>query len=264
MIVTFVHHSCFVVETSERVLIFDYFQNGRIKGYHFTGVLPEFDRKKPLYVFASHFHQDHFDMEILKWAQEYPRIHYILSKDIHLSARFLEKNGISPSIKEKITFVRHGKNYEVDDMKIKTLRSTDAGVAFLIYMESKYIYHAGDLNLWKWEGAGDLVNGKESRAYKHEINKLSDYAIDVAFVPLDSRQQKHAAAGLFYFMERVNAKIVFPMHMWQDYSYIGAFKSQISNGSFARRLVDVSGENESYALSGNPLSLSAIVRGKIE
>ena len=62
MIVTFVHHSCFVVETSERVLIFDYFQNGRIKGYHFTGVLPEFDRKKPLYVFASHFHQDHFKM----------------------------------------------------------------------------------------------------------------------------------------------------------------------------------------------------------
>lgn len=40
MIVTFVHHSCFVVEMKERVLIFDYFRDGRVKGYQFTGVLP--------------------------------------------------------------------------------------------------------------------------------------------------------------------------------------------------------------------------------
>ena len=82
MIVTFVHHSCFVVEMNERVLIFDYFRDGRVKGYQFTGVLPEFDSEKPVYVFASHFHQDHFDVEILKWAEKYAKIHYILSKDI--------------------------------------------------------------------------------------------------------------------------------------------------------------------------------------
>lgn len=263
MIITFVHHSCFVIETEERVLIFDYFRNGRVKGYNFTGVLPKFDQKKSLYVFASHFHQDHFDLEILRWAEKYPKIRYILSKDIRLSGRYLEKNGIPHSVKEKITFVQPLKNYEVDDMKIRTLRSTDAGVAFLIKAEGKYIYHAGDLNLWKWEGAGDLVNGKEARAYKHEINKLSDYTIDVAFVPLDSRQKKFAAAGLYYFMEHVNAKVVFPMHMWQDYGYIDAFKSQISNDAFARRLVDISGENESYALSGDPLSLSAVMREKV-
>ena len=115
-------------------------------------------------------------------------------------------------------------------------------------LEGKYIYHAGDLNLWKWDGAGDLVNGKEARAFRHEINKLSDYEIDVAFVPLDSRQKKFAAEGLLYFMEHVDAKAVFPMHMWQDYSYIGTFKSKISNGAFARRLVEISGENEVYEL----------------
>lgn len=263
MIITFVHHSCFVIETDQRTMVFDYFKDGKVKGYHFTGILPEFDRNKPLYVFASHFHQDHFDIEVLKWLKDRADIRYIFAKDIKLSGRYLERNGIPSSVKEKITFVQHGKNYEVDDMKIKTLRSTDAGVAFLIQMEGKYIYHAGDLNLWKWEGAGDLVNGKEARAYKHEINKLSDYAIDVAFVPLDSRQKKHAAAGMFYFMEKVNAKVVFPMHMWQDYSYIDAFKSQISNGAFAQRLVDISGENETYSLSGDPLCLTAIMREKV-
>lgn len=248
MIITFVHHSCFVVETEERVLIFDYFEDGKVKGYHFMGVLPEFDADKQVYVFASHFHQDHFDLAILKWTEKYPKIHYILSKDIKLSDRYLEKNGISSSVKEKITFVTHGKQYQIDDMKIRTLRSTDSGVAFLISMEGKYIYHAGDLNLWKWEGAGELVNGKEAREYKREINKLADYEIDVAFVPLDSRQGKFAFEGMLYFMEHVDAKAVFPMHMWQDYSYIAKFKSKISNGAFARRLVDISGENEAYEL----------------
>ncbi len=248
MIITFVHHSCFVVETEERVLIFDYFRNGNVNGYEFTGTLPEFEKEKPLYVFASHAHQDHFDLEILRWEADFPKIHYILSKDIRLSDRYLERNGISPKVKEKVTFVQTLKTYEVDDMKIRTLKSTDAGVAFLIGMEGRYIYHAGDLNLWKWDGAGDLVNGKETRAYKHEINKLADYEIDVAFVPLDSRQKKYAAEGLLYFMEHVDAKVVFPMHMWQDYSLIAAFKSKISNGAFAARLVDISGENEAYEL----------------
>ncbi len=235
MIITFVHHSCFVVETKERTMVFDYVQGGKVNGYHFAGVLPEFDRDKPLYVFASHAHQDHFDLEILKWAGDHPNIRYILSKDIRLSDRYLERNGIAASVKEKITFAPPLKTFEVDDMNIKTLRSTDAGVAFLIGAEGKYFYHAGDLNLWKWDGAGDLVNGKETRAY---------YEIDVAFVPLDSRQKKYAAEGLMYFMEHVDAKAVFPMHMWQDYSPIAALKAKISNGAFARRLVEISGENE--------------------
>lgn len=252
MIVTFVHHSCFVAETDERVLIFDYFKNGRVKGYNFTGVLPEFDKSKPLYVFASHAHQDHFDPEIFKWADAYEKIHYILSKDIRRCGAYPRRNGIGALEKEKITFVQPDKHYEVNDMEIKTLRSTDAGVAFLIHMENKTIYHAGDLNLWKWDGAGDLVNGKEVREYKRAIHKLEDDKIDVAFVPLDSRQKKYAEDGLFYFMEHVDAKVIFPMHMWQDYSYIASFKSKISNGAFAARVVDISGENESYEILDAP------------
>lgn len=42
MQVIFVHHSCFVVEVDEKVLIFDWFGGERVEGYHFGGVL---DRK---------------------------------------------------------------------------------------------------------------------------------------------------------------------------------------------------------------------------
>lgn len=248
MRITFVHHSCFTVETEERMLIFDYFPGGDMKGYYFTGVLPEFPTDKKIYVFASHFHQDHFHLEILKWAEKYPDIHYILSKDIRLGKRYLERNGIDPGVKEKITFVQPCSTYKVDDMKIRTLRSTDVGVAYLVEAEEKYIYHGGDLNLWKWEGVGELINGKETRAYKHEINKLSSYHIDVAFVPVDSRLKEYAEEGLKYFMKNVDASVIFPMHMWQDYSPIKRYLSKISNSEFAGRLVAISGENEVYEL----------------
>lgn len=249
MTITFVHHSCFVVEMESRTLIFDYFEDGKVNGYHFTGTLPKIDQRKPIYVFASHSHQDHFDLAVLNWEKEYQKIHYIFSKDIRLTGRYLERNGISAGIREKITFVQPCKKYKIGDMEIETLRSTDAGVAFLVRADGKCIYHAGDLNLWKWDGAGDLVNGKEARAYRHEINKLAKDKIDAAFVLLDSRQKQYATEGLMYFMEHVDAKAVFPMHMWQDYSYIAALKSKISNVSFANRLMDISGENETFELA---------------
>lgn len=248
MIVTFVHHSCFVVEMNERMLIFDYFRNENVNGYEFTGVLPDFPKDKPIYVFSSHFHQDHFDLEILRWAKEYENISYILSKTIRLGDRYLQRNGIDPKVKEKITFTKPDKKYFVGDMEIKTLKSTDVGVAYLVYAEGKCIFHAGDLNTWKWEGAGDLVNGREEKAFKREMHKLEREEIDVAFVPVDSRQQHFATDGLDYYMKNIDAKAVFPMHMWQDYSPIAKYKAKATNAAFLSRLVTITGENEAYEI----------------
>ena len=39
--------------------------------------------------------------------------------------------------------------------EIRTLRSTDEGVAFVVHYAGKTIYHAGDLNWWHWEGEPD-------------------------------------------------------------------------------------------------------------
>jgi peptidoglycan/xylan/chitin deacetylase (PgdA/CDA1 family) len=37
---------------------------------------------KPLYVFSSHFHEDHFTRVIFEWKKQKPNVTYILSKDI--------------------------------------------------------------------------------------------------------------------------------------------------------------------------------------
>ena len=69
MRVIFVHHSCFVVEVDEKVLIFDWFAGDRIEGMTFHGEIPSYEPDTPVYVFASHKHRDHFDMDVLKWAE---------------------------------------------------------------------------------------------------------------------------------------------------------------------------------------------------
>ena len=148
MQVIFIHHSCFLVEVDEKVLIFDWFAGKRIKGYTFHGVIPEYESDTPIYVFASHKHQDHFDMDVLHWAEKYKNIHYIFSKDCKMSPHFLQKHGFLENIREKITYVSAGEKYQVDDVKIETLRSTDAGVAFYVETHGATFFHAGDLNDW--------------------------------------------------------------------------------------------------------------------
>ena len=243
----FIHHSSFAVEFEDRVLIFDYFDKGRMPDYPFAGVLPEFAPEKKLYFFASHKHKDHFDMDILRFMEE-REVRYILSKDTKMSPNFLKKHGFDPEkCRERITYVDFWKNIEVDDMKIHTFRSTDAGVAFYVETNGKTLYHAGDLQWWKWEGAGDLVNGKCGREYQREMKWMAEKIINYAFVVLDPRLGQHTFLGMDYFMKTVMADHVFPMHMWQDWDVIRRFKSRTSNKSYTDRVVDIAAENTCFS-----------------
>ena len=246
MKVTFLHHSSFLVELDYTILLFDYFDGSRVNGFHFTGTLPQLDTDKDFYVFASHKHQDHFDMDNLKLAGQYPNVRFIFSKDCKMSGSFLKKHGYQDNIRSQITYVSSDKKYEEGNIQIRTLASTDAGVAFCVCAEEKHIYHAGDLNWWYWEGAGDLVNGRMERDFKREMRKIQNEHFHLAFVPLDPRQEKDAFKGFGYFMHNIDADHVFPMHMWQDYSLIEAFKKRTDNDYFLSRIMDITKENEIF------------------
>lgn len=246
MQVIFIHHSCFLIEVDDKVLIFDYFGGDRVNGYTFTGKIPSYAPDTKIYMFASHSHRDHFDMDILRWSGQYPNIRYILSKDIRISPHFLEKHGIDPKVREQVQFVTAGKRYEVDDLVIETFASTDAGVAFYVTTNGVSFFHAGDLNDWKMEGAGDLINGKQERAYRHEIRKITDKPINLAFVPMDPRLGPYQSLGIDFFLKNTDAEFVFPMHMWQDYSAIAAYKKKISNLGMAQRVIEIERENQVF------------------
>lgn len=246
MQVIFIHHSCFVVEVDEKVLIFDWFDGERVEGIHFGGVLPVYEPDTPVYVFASHKHHDHFDMDVLRLAERYPKIQFIFSKDCKMSPNFLKKHGFEAGVREKITYVGAGLKYHVAGLEIETLRSTDAGVAFYIKTNGAAFFHAGDLNNWKWDGAGDLVNGTMEANYKAQIRRLSGKKIHLAFVPMDPRLGQYQFLGIDYFLKHTDADYIFPMHMWKDYSGIKEYKKQISNEAMASRIVEIKCENQIF------------------
>ena len=208
MKITYIYHSCFLVETDRFYYLFDY-EKGR---------LPEMNVAKPVYVLSSHGHADHYNAGIFSLLASLGMQHIraVLSDDIEVPAD-VNTLRVSP-----------GKEYELGhQQKLTTFRSTDLGVAFLIEDQKKLIYHAGDLNDWVWEEESDSYNEQMTANYRREIDLLSKTLqhreIDVAFVVLDPRQEKDYPRGLCYFLEKASVKEVYPMHYWGNPGVIEAF-----------------------------------------
>lgn len=72
MKITYIHHSGFLAETNQALLLFDFA----------GGSLPPLDPAKTLVVFVSHRHEDHFNPEIFTLADSHPHTVYVLSDDI--------------------------------------------------------------------------------------------------------------------------------------------------------------------------------------
>ena len=242
--VTFIQHSCVLIELDKKLLLFDYFPAGCMYDkVQFHGSLPEFPEDKRLYVFATHSHKDHFSLDVLKWKESRPDITYILSKDIRLGRNYLVRNGIDPEIKRDIHFVSPVERYEIDDLVIETLRSNDAGVAFVVEAEGQAIYHSGDLNWWNFGIRDELYGEKYAKEYKRELSRIKERHIDLAFVVLDPRLGDGYALGAEYFVNNIDADLIFPIHMWGDYSKIEQFKHRPKVVRFADRIVDIDREN---------------------
>ena len=207
MKVTYIHHSSFLVETDENYFLFDYFE----------GKLPQLKEDKPLLVFASHRHGDHFSPVIFDLVKTHASTGFVLSDDIW-------KRRVPEELMGKTYFI--GPEEELDlqapftgpsGVKVHGFKSTDEGVAFLIETEGKRIYHAGDLNNWVWEGEPEADNKRMSQRFHQELEKLRGIHIDVAFMLLDPRQEDKYCWGMNYFLEHTDSKVVFPMHCFEHY-----------------------------------------------
>jgi L-ascorbate metabolism protein UlaG (beta-lactamase superfamily) len=134
MKLTYIFHSGFVLETERTILVFDYWMD---PANVMESVLQS---EKPLYVFSSHFHEDHFTRDIFEWRKHKENITYILSKDI-LRHRRAGKT-------EADAWLAKGASWSDGLVSVKALGSTDSGVSWIVETEGKRIFHAGDLNNW--------------------------------------------------------------------------------------------------------------------
>ena len=201
--VWYLAHSGFAVQTESSFLIFDYYLDEPKGGTIEQGVIdPKELAEKNVIVFVSHNHDDHFNPVVFEWQKTIPNIKYILSNDI---------SEIPNAI-----MIGPNDTVEQENLVVKTYRSTDEGVAFLVQIDGLAIYHAGDLNWWHWEGELDTYNMKMADDYKKQIDLLADERIDLAFVPLDPRQERQYDWGIKYLLERNDVPYVVPMHFWNQ------------------------------------------------
>jgi L-ascorbate metabolism protein UlaG (beta-lactamase superfamily) len=235
--VTYLFNSGFTVRIGGRFLIFDYYNLSpfrRLRGLEGGVIEPAEIGDYDVTVFASHGHMDHFVPSILRWDRELPNVRYVLSYDI--------KSAEAPNI----TKAYPDKTYDVAGMKVRTLRSTDEGVAFAVETEGLKLYHAGDLNWWHWEGEPADENRAMGEAYKKEIDKLRGETFDLAFVPVDPRLENEYLWGLDYFMKTAGASIIFPMHFRNDYSILGRLAGDPASEGYRDRVMRITRRGERF------------------
>lgn len=215
MTVTYIYHSGFLVETAVCYYLFDYFR----------GEIPGLDTDKPIFVFVSHRHPDHYNPDVFAMlaGMGMKCIIGVLAKDIPEKKR--------PACQEKthmeIRIVTFHQTYELPcDTVLETLQSTDRGVAFIVKCPEGTIYHAGDLNDWVLDSGTIQYNKQMTGSYRHEINILARTAIDVAFHPLDPRLGDNYDKGLLYLLKKVKTGRVYPMHYWEQPEIIDRFREE--------------------------------------
>lgn len=237
MTVTFIAHSAFLVEWDRFYTLFDYV-------YHedYTAPLPPLDPAKPLLVFASHAHEDHFDGRVFGLLEQYPLTQFYLSHDIRMAERYRKRMGISDEAFARCTRLRADEvlltSAGGEELSIRTVRSTDIGCAYLLCSEGKLVYHAGDLNWWHWESEGTAYCGTMAANYRRAMERLRDAVRDeaadaglteeltAAMVPLDPRLGEAAEGmGIEGLMKYVPTRTVFPMHLWKKYETIDRFRA---------------------------------------
>ena len=137
-------------------------------------------------------------------------------------------------------------NISEESLIVETFHSTDEGVAFWLSCEGKEIYHAGDLNNWWWEGEDMAWNRNMAASYKQEMKKLSGRTADLAFIPVDPRQEQWFYLGAAGFMEQADTKWIFPMHFWEDYTIIPKLIEHPSSEGWRDRIVEIHKEGEEF------------------
>ena len=208
--IDYLGHSGFFVETDKTMFIFDYY-------YGDLSFLGTKSFEKPLFVFSSHGHGDHFNPEIFSIVNIHKNTKYLLSFDIK----------DKPSIPKELDILYLDTNmiYDIEELgTVKTLQSTDEGVALLVETTSEALFYAGDLHWWDWSGEDSEWLENQEIVFKREIGKLTDKSIDIAFAVLDGRLEENYAKGMVHILSELNPRYVLPMHFWDDRSVVKRFK----------------------------------------
>ena len=241
MKLTYILHSSFLLETEDCTMLFD----------HYRGNCPVIDAKKPLYIFVSHSHDDHYSKRIYAIAQDYldadgVGVTFVLSKDVPVKHLSLDDARVA-----SCRLKPHDK-WKDDLLSVFTLKSNDLGLAFSIHVKNgahfANIFFAGDLNAWNWDG--DEEDMALIRIYHKELSLIKDMTYDLALLPLDPRLKENMMQGITDFFDvcGCNTMHIAPMHCWGDYAIIERAREAKDRYPYMERLLVIRREGDVFEL----------------
>ena len=198
--ITHYYHSGFSVEADDLLFVFDYWRGEKQELHGRFQIMPEqLSKYRHVYVFISHEHIDHLDPVVFTW-KDSASVTYIVSSDMPVGTR---GKRMAP-----------GDTLELEpQVSVTAFDSTDLGVSFLLNIQGKKIFHAGDLNFWHWRDESSLKEIEEAEMeFIRAVKPISRESVDIAFFPVDPRQGTMFEAGANYFILQVKPRLLIPMH----------------------------------------------------
>lgn len=220
MRVTYIYHSCYLIEFGSFSVIFDYFRDAlREDG---TSWVNDYllGKEEDLYVLCTHSHSDHYNPEIFTWKQKKKNITYIFSHEL-LTAR--------KSTDADVIYLRKEEVYHDHRLNIKAFGSTDEGGSFLLEWNNLRFFHAGDLNNWHWN---EEVKNEEALTYENnflcELELLAEESdrLYLAMFPVDPRLGSDYMKGAMQFISRIGVRYFLPMHFGEQYEKANRFAKE--------------------------------------
>ena len=216
MALHYIHHSCFVYSDDDLLIIYDYWRDPE-------GLLPKFLEEaerdeKAVYFVISHFHEDHFNPDVVQWCAERKaeRWHLLPSYDT------VRRRRIDRSL--PLAVLRFGETVRTDQFTLQSYRSTDVGVSTVITLpDGTTLFHAGDCNNWYFplpsdeEGMSSHVKVTPDQMEKLFLSILRDLRadhprLDYAMFPVDPRLGQEMLRGPLQFLHAIQVSHFHPMH----------------------------------------------------
>ena len=206
LLIRFIYHSCFAVETDTALVVLDYSKDDADGSLH---KLIESRGARQLYFVVSHFHEDHYNAEVLDFADARLLVSYDTQKRRRIPKEL------------PMAIMRPGDTYEDENLRLNALRSTDVGISSLITLpDGTTIYHAGDNNNWYFphdeeEHIRCSVDEMEGMFMSNlrEVRNLVK-SVDHVMFPIDPRLESEMLRGACQWLQQIKTGHLYPMHTW--------------------------------------------------
>jgi len=227
--ITYIVHSCFVIEDEEVVMVFDYPDFDALSCIDFplqeVDIKPYIDPKKRVLLFSSHSHPDHFNPKVKEIVREIRNSRFIFSDGV-----FDFFPDYTKGIENKCHPMKPGDCIDIEGTKIEAMPSTDIGLSFFIEHKGIHLFFPGDLALWLWDGLDKDTKREISETFNGIIQEIKKKRTDILFVVAEPSLREIGWGGAVDAVKCVMPDLTIPIHLHQQLSWIYKFKQALPPG----------------------------------